>query len=435
MIVPGGRTAYFGPVMEARPYFEALGFKFVQGGNDADTLMDILSGQGIFKNSTYTIDFLVHQWKSKNLKEKLGNYTGGDVSDLDSSLPGPKTSLESPSISHNSANDASSVETAGLRVFIDHESMGTVVLLEQNDMTLSMNDFEFHELAPVLSKEKGASFLKQLCHATSLAFLQQYRNISGLFLELFVAAAFGLLMGVAISDYDQIYIGILLKPFTPLSTAPRFWLCVFFPLIVGMSVALCGAPAGVLVFSEELEVYWRKAYSGHSPLAYYIGKTMATLPRIILVATHYAALIYLFTSPVITFAMQYWIILLLFFCLYGLSAFVSMVVKREKAVLLAVLLAMCNGIFCGVGPTLRTVKKWNMLWFWYCSYNMYATEAYVSETMTFYDHIWDSSLPNTNYGYQMGRVGFDLIMMFVIGLVWRTLGYFCMVYLNREKQR
>ena len=49
MIAPGGRTAYLGPTKTARKYFEDLGFTFPIGANDADILMDILSGQGMNK--------------------------------------------------------------------------------------------------------------------------------------------------------------------------------------------------------------------------------------------------------------------------------------------------------------------------------------------------------------------------------------------------
>ncbi|KAJ3278138.1 hypothetical protein HDU79_001839, partial [Rhizoclosmatium sp. JEL0117] len=46
MIAPGGKTAYFGPVSGAKPYFESLGFYFRPTTNVADTLMDILAGRG-----------------------------------------------------------------------------------------------------------------------------------------------------------------------------------------------------------------------------------------------------------------------------------------------------------------------------------------------------------------------------------------------------
>ncbi|KAJ1555412.1 hypothetical protein HK405_001966, partial [Cladochytrium tenue] len=46
MVAPGGRTAYFGPVALAQPYFSALGFRFREQLNPADVLMDILSGRG-----------------------------------------------------------------------------------------------------------------------------------------------------------------------------------------------------------------------------------------------------------------------------------------------------------------------------------------------------------------------------------------------------
>ncbi|KAI9347825.1 P-loop containing nucleoside triphosphate hydrolase protein, partial [Zopfochytrium polystomum] len=46
MIVPGGRTAYLGPVATAQTYFETLGFAFEALANPADVMMDILAGRG-----------------------------------------------------------------------------------------------------------------------------------------------------------------------------------------------------------------------------------------------------------------------------------------------------------------------------------------------------------------------------------------------------
>ncbi|KAJ3025743.1 UNVERIFIED_CONTAM: hypothetical protein HDU68_006733, partial [Siphonaria sp. JEL0065] len=69
MIAPGGRTAYFGPVAGAKPYFESLGFYFKPETNVADTLMDILAGRGEVREGvplTQTnVNHLVKQWNER----------------------------------------------------------------------------------------------------------------------------------------------------------------------------------------------------------------------------------------------------------------------------------------------------------------------------------------------------------------------------------
>jgi ABC-2 type transporter len=65
MICPGGRTAYLGPTKDAKPYFEALGYKFNPTSNPADVLMDILSGKGT-NDKKLSVDDLALLWKNKS---------------------------------------------------------------------------------------------------------------------------------------------------------------------------------------------------------------------------------------------------------------------------------------------------------------------------------------------------------------------------------
>ncbi|KAJ3042599.1 hypothetical protein HDU99_010028, partial [Rhizoclosmatium hyalinum] len=74
MIAPGGRTAYFGPVSGAKPYFESLGFYFHPATNVADTLMDILAGRGELQNGVpqtqLNIGNIADQWASRDTSKK-----------------------------------------------------------------------------------------------------------------------------------------------------------------------------------------------------------------------------------------------------------------------------------------------------------------------------------------------------------------------------
>lgn len=49
-------------------------------------------------------------------------------------------------------------------------------------------------------------------------------------------------------------------------------------MLLGISVALSGAPSAVLVFAEEKPIYWREAASGHSKSAYYVVCTARAGP-------------------------------------------------------------------------------------------------------------------------------------------------------------
>jgi ABC-type multidrug transport system ATPase subunit len=213
MIAPGGRTAYMGPTAGARPYFENLGFIFDAGSNEADVLMDILSGAGVNHTKRYTVDELVEQWNKYAAAMDPAVEEGEDTKDIDDS---------------------------------------------------------FHSLADTLVKERGAGFFTQMFHVHNLSLLQQYRTWPGLVLEVFVGAIAGVLMGVAVSAVDEIFAGVFVEPYALLSSAPIHWLVVQFIMLVGIAVALAAGPAGVKVFSEELHIYWRNAASGHNVVAYYL---------------------------------------------------------------------------------------------------------------------------------------------------------------------
>ncbi|KAJ3083024.1 hypothetical protein HDU99_000880, partial [Rhizoclosmatium hyalinum] len=70
MIVPGGKTAYFGPVKKAVLYFESfLGFQFDKASNPADVIMDILSGRGKMKEKGPTLkpETMAMIWKESGI--------------------------------------------------------------------------------------------------------------------------------------------------------------------------------------------------------------------------------------------------------------------------------------------------------------------------------------------------------------------------------
>lgn len=197
--------------------------------------------------------------------------------------------------------------------------------------------------------------------------------------------------------------------------------------MIGMAIALASSPAGTKVFSEELVVYKRNASAGHSSLAYYLAKTIAVFPRIFLAGIHFSGVLFYLSSPVIPFWIEWLMITLFVYCVYGLCAFVSMVVKRENSTLLAVVFALFSSVFCGYGPTLKEARRLNLKFVWDASYAMYATEAHFSETLGVYDHVFDNSYANDFFGFELNRTLFDFVMMFVIGTLWRVIAYIAMI--------
>jgi ABC-type multidrug transport system ATPase subunit len=415
LLAPGGRTAYLGPTVGARPYFEQMGYEFPDGANEADVLMDILSGAGTNLREQYSVQDLVELWEA-------GSGVGSQE--------------RKQSVPFSIVSDETNVMEEVITIVQPMTMEGTLVSQERKLSTASTEvDQQFHELSDRLVAERGASFLKQLWLTHNLSLLQQYRAFNGLALEVIVGLLAGFLMGISASNFDELYRGMMKAPFTLLSPAPVYWMTVQYNMMVMLAVALAASPAGSRVFSEELEVYWRYAASGHSPTAYYLGKTISTFYRIGLASLHFSALLYFLSAPVIPFTIQFAVILFCFFGVYGLSAFVSMVVRRENATLLAVVIALFSGVFSGYGLTIQDAKDWGLYFIWCGQFNMWGAQAYFSETLRVYEHIYDSSMANLGFGYTLNQPGLDFVLMMTVGLVWRIIAYIAMLVCNRDKQK
>ncbi|KAJ3033261.1 hypothetical protein HDV00_006551 [Rhizophlyctis rosea] len=387
MIAPGGRTAYLGTREGAQAWFEGLGFLFEEKANPADVLMDILSGHGRRRSAgVMRSEELVKAWEEMSVE---GNVVG--------------------------SGDGQQVE------------------VKEDDKVV---EEAFYSLAPKLIKERGNYWWWQLVYCHNRSVVQQLRSGQALALEMFVGGFAGLLMGISTLGADgELYKGLYVTPYTLISPAPNEWLVPLLGLLIGLTVGLAGAPAGVKVFGEEKPVYWREAASGHSRSAYYLGKTIASLYRFTLSSLHFAAIYYFIAGPQLSFASQYAIIYLQFFGVYGLAAIVSMLVRRENANLLAVVVCMFAAVFCGYGPSLRQAQNWGIIFIWHMSFNKWAAEAQFSESVMQYKDVYDIYSTAWAYGYILNRLSMDLLIMLGIGAVHRIIAFLLLIFLNRDKQR
>ncbi|KAL7748707.1 hypothetical protein RI367_005860 [Sorochytrium milnesiophthora] len=373
LLVPGGKVAYMGPALDAQPYFEALGFEFNGMANPADLLMDILAGSGINRQQVITSDRLAALWET-----------------------------------HVASRDQSAMKT---------EDGGA-----------------FYRQAPSMVAKRGAPWYRQAWHCHNRSILQQLRLLSSLWLELVVAIVAGSLMGISING-EQLFTGAYVAPYTLLSPAPRFWLLPLSGLLIGIIIALAGAPAGVKVFSEEKAVYWREAASGHNVFSYYMGKTTVATYRLVLSALHFAAVYALLAKPQSSFERQFVIILLEFFGVYGLSAMVSMLVQRQNASIMAVVSCLLAAILCGFGPTLWQAKSWGVMFIWELSFNKWGAEALYWEGVGQFDGVYDIQSVANNQGYTLDRFWFDAGMMAVLGCAFRVIALGLMLVTHRDRQR
>lgn len=208
-----------------------------------------------------------------------------------------------------------------------------------------------------------------------------------------------------------------------------------FGLLIGLAVSLAGAPAGVDVFGEERQVFFREAASGHNRYSYYAGKSISVLYRIILSALHFTAVLYFLGTPLIAFSRLYTIIVLTFYSVYAMAAIISMLVRRENAALMSVVCCMIYACFCGFGPSLNDASGWGVAFVWELSYGKWGTEALVSDEVFAYNGIYDMNSAAAFFGYTLNRYAFDIGMMVLIGSLLRVVALVLMILTHRDRQR
>lgn len=379
LLLGAGRVIYSGKEAKAQAYFEDCGFNFPEGHNPADTIMDIIAGQGhLYKKLGDTdVSHLIEQWTYR--QDAMKAATG---------FPCP-----SPS----------DVEIVAL------------------DRTVQM---------------RGASWYRQTYFCLSRAFLQQYRLRSSFYAEISVATLTGLLLGLAETSEDGInFRGIFHHPYELLSSSADYSSVPEMSLLIGLASGIIASPPGVRVFGEEKLMYAREASSGHNRFAYYIGKVLSTLPRMILSSLHFTMPFMYLSTPRMSWGAAFIANLLYFYCIYGLSSCVSMVTRREDGPLIATMTSLVVAIISGVRPSLHTVGGWHMTWLWRASPGTWLSEAYFTENVTPYRYLYQIDPAAAGTGFNLGHYSLDLAMLFMLGTLYRVIAFGALRVFNRRSHR
>ncbi|KAF2768920.1 putative ABC transporter [Teratosphaeria nubilosa] len=320
LLLAQGSPVYSGATRDVEAYFEGLGFALPGHTNPADTLIDIVTGNGAKYASRRHeceagVTRLIREWSGR----RGDGFCVGDG---------------------DNAAAAGEVETRS-----------------QSEQST----FEQEEDLRRTMRARGASWLAQVYYCWMRAMTQQARNATSLLFEVGVAALAGVVIGLsAFAARGHLFQGIYHYPFTILSSAVDYQSTPQIGLLGAMSIGLAASAPGFWVFGEEKLMYHRESAAGHSRSAYYVGKLLSTLPRIALTSLHYTVFLGILATPLMSFWKMYLVDLGYFWCIYGLASVVSMLVKREHGPLIAVLASLVIGVLGGVAPPLKQVKLWRM---------------------------------------------------------------------------
>ncbi|MCJ1307995.1 hypothetical protein MMC25_001645 [Agyrium rufum] len=256
---------------------------------------------------------------------------------------------------------------------------------------------------------RGAYWHRQIYYCFLRSIYQQSRQLKSFFLEIGVGAVAGLLIGLSVFRLEGLFFqGIFHKPFQLLSSAVNYTLVPELGLLCSTAIALAAAAPGTRTFGEEKAVYWREASSGHSRSAYFVGKILATIPRMTLSALHFTAFFVILATPRMPFGLLFATNFLYFYCIYGLGCCISMVTTRENGPLLAMIASLTVGVFSGYGPPLSTVKLWHLEWMWRMCPGTWFSEAYFDAHTTPMRYLYDVDEAAAWSGYTIGWMSLDL---------------------------
>ncbi|KAI0547982.1 hypothetical protein F4679DRAFT_335093 [Xylaria curta] len=371
ILLGNGQIIYEGVGKNVQQFFENVGFRFPQYANTGDVITDIITGNGrIYK-------------------------TSGDIS---------KESL----ISHW----ASSRQNAEIRD--RHESL-------QPDRASIRKTTAIHR---GLLKQRGAPRWKQCWLCFKRAILQQWRSKSTFWFEMGLASLSGLLLGLAEKSKQGIlFKGIYTPPFQILSVATDIMSVPELALLTVIAIGLISGAPGVKVFSEEMLLYRREAEAGHSRIAYFIAKNLSVFPRMVFACLHFSTLILVLSTPIIPWGIAFATNFLHFYCIYGLSSIMSMIVRREDAPLFATMISLVVGILSGAAPPLSKVKEWHLEWLWRLSPATWLAEIYFGQIIEPLRYLYDVDLASAIAGFSLNRLWTNILVLLLIGTIYRIVAF------------
>ncbi|KAI1741595.1 hypothetical protein F4680DRAFT_447061 [Xylaria scruposa] len=371
ILLGNGQIIYEGVGKNVQQFFENVGFRFPQYANTGDVITDIITGNGrIYK-------------------------TSGDIS---------KESL----ISHweNSRQNA--------EIRDRHESF-------QPDRASIRKTTAIHR---GLLKQRGAPRWKQCWLCFKRAILQQWRSKSTFWFEMGLASLSGLLLGLAEKSKQGIlFKGIYTPPFQILSVATDLMSVPELALLTVIAIGLISGAPGVKVFSEEMLLYRREAEAGHSRIAYFIAKNLSVFPRMVFACLHFSTLILVLSTPIIPWGIAFATNFLHFYCIYGLSSIMSMIVRREDAPLFATMISLVVGILSGAAPPLSKVKEWHLEWLWRLSPATWLAEIYFGQMIEPLRYLYDVDLASAITGFSLNRLWSNLLVLLLIGTIYRIVAF------------
>ncbi|CAG8581864.1 5093_t:CDS:10, partial [Diversispora eburnea] len=269
------------------------------------------------------------------------------------------------------------------------------------------------------------------------ACLQIYRNRTRFLFDLLLHLGCGAFVSLATNDLG--YIGLVPDPMCSITPFIESYSCLkpsdnlqTVGVFASLGITFCGINAGSTTFGYEKVVYWRDTSSGMKTIPYFLAKSIADIPRILLAALMFSLSFVLFFSHRARYSEIYFIMLLTYIAAWQIGYFLSAIFSKEKLGLVGTGFALLFGmVLSGATPRLDKIKdddslKW-LYWIW-------SVEALYLKELD--PRKWvEIHTKNLNYTYSLGDYPDTLHNIIFIALTWSCLAFLAMKLVNRDKQK
>mmetsp|Transcript_60846 Transcript_60846/g.104825 ORF Transcript_60846/g.104825 Transcript_60846/m.104825 type:complete len:497 (+) Transcript_60846:2-1492(+) len=228
---------------------------------------------------------------------------------------------------------------------------------------------------------------------------------------------------------------------------------LMFSLGLCMTVGL----ASLRVFGNERVVFWREAAPGAgmglSPLPYFIGKTVVEIPRLCILTLCLVSFFYPYTEPLCNFQQFYYLSLVSAWNVSGWAVMLSIKLNDKSAQLMFVIFCLISLLYAGVQTRISEMSNMEYGISWLSPNRWLVEDQFMCHASglsamyrlppEWYDDKKESLLIYLYaFSFQEGfnkeggirtRTQYDVLVSFWFGCLTRAIGFFFMVFSNREQ--
>lgn len=279
------------------------------------------------------------------------------------------------------------------------------------------------------------SYISQFWMCFKRSCTQQIRSLPSLLLDFFLIFLCSSFLGLVYNN--KVYIGPPPKGIYDLCPGSLRDVCkqpINDPVsstssLITLAMALMASMSALRVFGKESLVFNRESQTGLSTFCYFWAKDISMLLVNIMAPVIFLSIYYTTVSPRAPVYEYYYVLLLVYWCSYGLGYLVSIIIQPNVAMLTAVVLVFTFNTFSGSTVSLPTLKDMTfpINIFPWISYLTYSHEnAYLIEIAR-YKHIYDVSTSLKNLGYDWNDLDMSIYMVVVFGMAFRILAFLALV--------